>query len=103
MGQHTWFYKDSALIYNEDQSLDYESDDFDFSDNNESEYHDIFRTDERNEGGTYIDDIILKSKEECIQWLKTHSHYHYFKSDEEMWFHLNEFWEKYPNGGIRFG
>lgn len=117
MGQHTWFYKNRKL-YDEERSLYKVLDDHDNGENyidelelisinndiddidelNETEYHDIFRTNKRNADGTYVDDVIY-SKEECDKWLKDNEGL-VSSLNEEL---LNSFWEEFPNGVIDFG
>lgn len=132
MGQHTWFGK-SLKLYNEETELykkldAHETGDIyldemeiyqiqyrlnEIHDENETDYHDIFRTNKRNEDKTYTDDIIT-SKEECDKWLEENKAFVYFSdtvfdTEEQIkekkihklkW--LNEFWDKYPNGVIYF-
>lgn len=115
MGQHTWFRKskelylksqeiykklddaENGIIYLDDLELLQLNSEVDkIYEENDTEYHDLFRTNKRNEDGTYTDDVIF-SKEECDKWIKdnniivTHS-------DE-----LSKFWEEYPDGVIYFG
>ncbi len=117
MGQHTWFEKDRTL-YEEQEAL-YKA--LDAHDNgetyldeldilainarineidelNNAEYHDIFRTNKRNEDGTYTEDVIY-SKKECDKWLENNKH----SLKEEDKHFLDEFWDKYPDGVIYFG
>lgn len=117
MGQHTWFYKnkDKYLkmqeLYEKATKAENYEDGYDESDahrfhneanelfqENDSDYHDCFRTSKRNKDGTYTDDIIF-SKEECDKWLETNKETVYHLDKE----YLNRFWEEHPNGVIRFG
>jgi hypothetical protein len=131
MGQHTWFAKSKSLylrqmeLYEKIDSFDeglislsdkvvaqiqQEIDDID--DANEAEYHDLFRTGKRNADRTYTDDVIY-SKEECFKWIETPENFvsfGFFGNDEAeaerrefALKHLNEFWDKYPDGVIYFG
>jgi hypothetical protein len=120
MGQHTWFYKNKEERKKElelwekldkhdtgEDWLDYlEIDQINNQINlirkaNDSEYHDLFRTNKRNPDRTYTDDSI-ESEEDCYKWLKDNKEfvYSYNKEDEKI---LKEFWTKYPNGAIDFG
>lgn len=134
MGQHTWFVKSKELylkqneLYNKLDSFDngeiyldvveltqlnQEIDDID-EQNDADGYHDLFRTNKRNEDRSYTDDVIY-SKDECFEWIEknrnTVSFKHcYWESDEEEEIYrqkaiikLNEFWNQYPNGVIYFG
>ena len=65
---------------------------------NESDYHDCFRTSKKNEDGTYIEDVIF-SKKECDEWLENNKETVYCLNRES----LDKFWEEYPNGIIEFG
>jgi len=119
VGQHTWFYRDQELRRKEIElwaKLDaYDNGEIWLDDlellqinheinkirkQNDTEYHDIFRTNKRNEDNTYIDDVIL-SKANCDEWLEENK-------DLVNWEErinrklLNKFWEKYPNGAIDF-
>ena len=117
MGQHTWFYKekDKYLKMNElyekmNRAENYEDgyDELDaqafyhqakeLREENESNYYDCFRTSKRNEGGTYIEDVIF-SKKECDEWLENNKETVYYLDKES----LDKFWEEYPNGVIQFG
>lgn len=117
MGQHTWFYKnkDKYLkmieLYEKSEKAENCEDGYDQSDayafeieaeklweENESNYHDCFRTSKRNEDNTYIDDEIF-SKKECYEWLENNKETIYSIDDES----LNKFWEEHPNGVIVFG
>lgn len=119
MGMHTWFYKDKTL-YNEAKKIyqDYldkfENDEIYLDDLevlqlntrlneidklNDTEFHDVFRTNKREQNnGEYSLDVIY-SKEECNKWLTENKELvHNLNKD-----HLDEFWNKYPNGVIDFG
>ena len=119
MGLHTWFHKNKTTydklnkIYQELNKLEDELGESFFEDErviklqeesdklydeNEAEYHDVFRTNKRNEDGTYSDDVIY-SKEETYKWLKENSK----EIDERQIERLDKFWEEYPNGVIDFG
>lgn len=143
MGQHTWFYKDIEVyhkvskIYQElenyEREKDYGNSEFpeleqlenelnDLIDSNDAEYHDLFRTNKRNDDKTYYDGIIT-SREECFEFIENPNNHCSFANTydyNEMQvthnvlirqdFHkkhtyklLNEFWDKYPNGVIDFG
>ena len=81
---------------------------------NDTEYHDLFRTGKRNEDSTYTDDVIF-SKKECFEWIDKPENCVSFKNtvfdtDEQEKINreysinkLNEFWDKYPDGVIYFG
>lgn len=133
MGQHTWFLKSKELylkqnklydkldkfekneIYLDDLELlqiNTEIDEID--EQNDAEYHDLFRTGKRNEDGTYTDNVIF-SKKECFEWIYKPENCVSFKNtvfdtDEQEKINreysinkLNEFWDKYPDGVIYFG
>ena len=133
MGQHTWFLKNKELylkqnelyvkldsfeegeIYLDDMELhqlNHQIDEIDKE--NDSEYHDLFRTFKRNEDNTYTDDVIF-SRKECFEWIDKSENLVSFKNtkfetDEQEKINreysikkLNEFWNKYPNGVIYFG
>jgi len=133
MGQHTWFRKDKETylklneIYDKlykhetgEEWLDdldilhLESESSDLYDQNETDYHDLFRTSKRNEDGTYTDDVLF-SYEETLKWMednKEHVSFSHtvFDSPEKIeenkkWCFqkLREFWAEYPNGVIDFG
>jgi hypothetical protein len=133
MGQHTWFLKSKDLYLKEEElnrKLElFENDEIYLNDmevyqlnkeidyieeSNDSEYHDIFRTNKRNENKTYIKDVIF-SREECFEWIKNPENCVSFKNsvfdtDEQeninrecAFKDLNEFWDKYPDGVIYFG
>jgi hypothetical protein len=121
MGQHTWFFKDQEILKKEDEierklnAHDEGEIDLDYAELNrleyeldsllnvyEAEYHDLFRTIKRSEDGSYTDDIIL-SKDDCDKWLEENCHLVSWGDEEVYRKLLNEFWEKYPNGLIRFG
>ena len=133
MGQHTWFSKSKALhdkqselyvkldshndgeIYLDDLEriqINYQIEEIDKQ--NKLDYCDLFRTNKRNEDGTYIDEIIT-SKKECFEWIENENNfvtfrYTIFDSEEKIKENkefaiakLNDFWEKHPNGVIYFG
>ncbi len=133
MGQHTWFLKSRELywkqkelyekldkfenneIYLDDLELlkiNTEIDEID--ENNDAEYHNLFRTAKRNEDNTYTDDLIF-SRKECFEWINKSENFVSFKNtvfdtDEQEKINreysikkLNEFWDKYPDGVIEFG
>jgi hypothetical protein len=133
MGQHTWFLKSKELylkqnklydkldkfekneIYLDDLELlqiNTEIDEID--EQNDAEYHDLFRTGKCNEDGTYTDDVIFSNKE-CFEWIDKPENCVSFKNtvfdtDEQEKINreysinkLNEFWDKYPDGVIYFG
>jgi len=133
MGQHTWFLKDKELYLQQNElykKLDsFENDEIYLDDlelyqlnseidqideENEADYHDLFRTSKRNVDGTYTDDVIFSSKE-CFEWIDKPENLVSFKNtmfetDEQERVNrqysinkLNEFWDKYPNGVIYFG
>lgn len=122
MGLHTWFYKDRVLydeakeLYNkldkadegeiyldELESIQIYSRLDEIEKLNDADFHDCFRTNKRNEDGTYTDDVIY-SKEECDKWLQDNVTYHFPENYKEKGLQLlNEFWKKYPNGVIDFG
>ena len=66
------------------------------------EYFDIFKTNKRNLDNTYLNKII-KSKEECFDWIENPHNQVYFKDKIECLIKLDEFWNKYPDGIIVFG
>ena len=117
MGQHTWFYKEKDKylkmneLYEKMNRAENCEDGYDELDaqafyhqakelreENESNYHDCFRTSKRNEDGTYIEDVIF-SKKECDEWLENNKETVYYLDKES----LDKFWEEYPNGVIQFG
>lgn len=133
MGQHTWFLKNKELflkqkelfkkiedfeenkIYLDDMELyqiNYEINQIE--EENNSEYHDLFRTSLRNDDGTYTDQII-SSRKECLNFINDASNRVSFKrtfletkeQEEEnrkkALERINDFWDKYDNGIIRFG
>lgn len=133
MGQHTWFLKSKELylkqqeLYeqlnaHEDGEIWLDSEDLyqldsqieDIDNQNDTEYHDLFRTGKRNPDGTYTDDVIY-SREECFEWIDNPDNLVSFKhtvfdtgeqEEKNREFaikHLNEFWNKYPDGVIYFG
>jgi hypothetical protein len=122
MGQHTWFYKDKELREKQIELFEKYLDNFDSNETmlspseidkiyfelaevsleNETEYHNIFRTSKRREDNTYIDDVI-QSKEECDRWLEENRDTITWEDEVKDYKLLNEFWDKYPNGVIDFG
>jgi len=116
MGMHTWFHKERKL-YDEESQL-YEKlyqheegeiwlDDLEIMQiqarvqeisnmNDCDEFHDLFRTNKRDSDGCYSTDVIY-SKKECDKWLEEN------KTNVDYPKELTAFWEKYPNGVIRFG
>ncbi len=122
MGQHTWFYKDKELREKQIELFEKYLDNFDSNETmlspseidkiyfelaevsleNETEYHNIFRTSKRKEDNTYIDDVI-QSKEECDRWLEENRDTITWEDEVKDYKLLNEFWDKYPNGAIDFG
>lgn len=133
MGQHTWFLKSKELYLKQNElyeKLDkFENneiylDDLDvlqinteideIDEQNDAEYHDLFRTGKRNEDNTYTNDVIF-SRKECFEWINKTENYVSFKNtvfetDEQEKINreysinkLNEFWDKYPDGVIYFG
>ncbi len=133
MGQHTWFLKNKELyekqnrlyekldkheegeIYLDDMELHQLNHEIDTIDNqNQTEYHDVFRTNKRNTNNTYTNDVLF-SKDECFKWINNPDNYVSFKhtifdTDEQEKLNkkiaiqkLNEFWDKYPDGVIYFG
>lgn len=133
MGQHTWF-KKSKELYLKQNELDEKLDKFEnneiyldelellqinteideIDEQNDAEYHDLFRTGKRNEDGTYTDDVLF-SRKECFEWIDKPENLVSFKksvfdTDEQEKINrkysinkLNEFWNKYPDGVIYFG
>lgn len=132
MGQHTWFLKSKELylkqkglynkldkfrkneIYLDDlELLQINAQIDEIEEQNDTEYHDVFRTGKRNEDKTYTDDVIF-SKKECFEWIAKPENFVSFKStkfdtDEQEKINreysiskLNEFWDKYPDGVIYF-
>lgn len=119
MGQHTWFEKDQKKydevmeIY---ERIDAHEEGITWEENidglhaqaetiheeNDTNYHDVFRTNKRNEDGSYTEDEI-RSRKECAEWLKNNPYYHYYEDDKEMWKTLDKFWKENPNGLIYFG
>ena len=72
---------------------------------NECEYHDLFRISNNNENI----DIIITSHNECLDFINNNEIFYSragFDNDEkakEYWLtQLEEFWNKYPNGLIYF-
>lgn len=117
MGQHTWFYKDHKA-YKRHEDLSQVLDDHDtgkawldstehyqvtneheeLRKKNSASFHDCFRTSKREVDGTYCEDVI-KSREECDQWLKENAATVHDLNQERV----NEFWEEFPDGVIDFG
>jgi hypothetical protein len=133
MGQHTWFLKSKELYLKQNELYDkldkFENNEIylddlellqinteidEIDEQNDAEYHDLFRTGKRNEDSTYTDDVIF-SKKECFEWIDKPENYVSFKNtvfdtDEQEKINreysinkLNEFWDKYPDGVIYFG
>jgi hypothetical protein len=119
MGQHTWFIKDQtkykqlqaiyerieaqengAAYYDDFEILEMKADAL-YDEIDCDDFHDVFRTNKRNILGQYTDDIIT-SREECFKWLEDNKDtvYGQVPNAHEI---LNKFWDKYPNGLIRFG
>ena len=117
MGLHTWFRKDREIekklksIYAKiDDDMDHLSDaeiyilDKDAGDlyeQNDTEFHDLFRTSKLNANGMYPGDEIF-SYEETLKWLEDNENKIYSFSNE-LKEQLKNFWNKYPNGVINFG
>src|SRR5574343_792209 len=130
MGQHTWFLKSKELylkqnelyekldkfengeIYLDDLELLQLNTEIDeIGEQNDTDYHDLFRTGKRNEDGTYTDDVIF-SKKECFEWIDKPENFVSFKNtifetDKQEKINreysinkLNEFWDKYTDGVI---
>lgn len=118
MGQHTWFYKEKDKylkmleLYEKEEKVENYEDGYNELDaqafyeeskklreENEAAYHDCFRTSKRNEDGTYIDDVVILSKEDCDIWLENNRETIYSMDRES----LDKFWEEHPNGVICFG
>lgn len=112
MEQHTWFYK-SKSVYEMYINLNLVCESIDDLDdrkqlsecldklyefNEVSWYHDAFRTNKRNPDNTYLDEVI-GSKDEWDKWLEENKEVVY--DLQEKW--VIDFWEKYPNGLIKFG
>lgn len=133
MGQHTWFLKSKELYLKQNELYDkldkFENNEIylddlellqinteidEIDEQNDAEYHDLFRTGKRNEDSTYTDDVIF-SKKECFEWIDKHENCVSFKNtvfdtDEQEKINreysinkLEEFWDKYPDGVIYFG
>lgn len=122
MGQHTWgvksltALKEERAVYKlaedfeagnlsdiELANFDYEAVhakiyEYEFSNDNDTDFNDMFRTGKRNADGTYTDDIIT-SKEHCKKWLEENiALVHNLNAD-----YLAKFWDEYPDGAIYFG
>lgn len=133
MGQHTWFLKDKEVsnkmnelflkldshdegeIYLDDiELLQIETLLNSLDETNETEYHDLFRTDKRQNDGSYIEEE-LTSLKQTLEWIENPANKVSFKrvysnTDEQEQIYrreaiqqIHEFWDKYPNGIIRFG
>ncbi len=133
MGQHTWFLKSKELYLKQNElyeklnsfeegetylddmelyQLNHQIDEID--EENNAEYHDLFRTSKRKEDNSYIDDVIF-SRKECFEWIDKPENLVSFKktvfeTNEQEKINreysikkLNEFWDKYPEGVIYFG
>lgn len=132
MGQHTWFVKSKELydkqmelyekldladnfeIYLDDlDRLNIESEIERIDDENDADFHDVFRTNKRQSDGSYIEEVI-SSRSECFEWINDPNNKVSFKNtydetDEKERLNkmlaieqLNQFWDKYPNGLIYF-
>ena len=120
MGQHTWFKKDKSTfdkinllyerldkfdnseIYLDDLEIlqiNHEIDEL--SEQNETDYHDIFRTRLRNSDNTYTDKTLCSYKE-TIEFIENKNNLVYSIQDNYLK-QLKEFWDSYPNGVIYFG
>lgn len=122
MGLHTWFVKSKATYLELEELYEKLDNDYtgEFSYNlnvemnklekeNETEYHDLFRTGVRNE------EKILSSLSETLVYILNPENNVSFKHtvfdtqlqelkyQEEALEKLQEFWEKYPEGLIYFG
>ena len=133
MGQHTWFLKSKELYLKQNELYDkldkFENNEIylddlellqinteidEIDEQNDTEYHDLFRTGKHNEDNTYTDDVIF-SKKECFEWINKPENCVSFKktvfdTDEQEKINreysinkLNKFWDKYPDGVIYFG
>lgn len=127
MGLHTWFVKSKAAYLEQEELYERLENDYtgEFSydlnveidkieKENETEYHDLFRTGKRNLDGTYTSDT-LSSLSETLEWISAPENHVTFrctvfdtqlqelKYQEEALEKLQEFWEKYPEGLIYFG
>lgn len=137
MGQHTWFVKDKNKLFhisalngklianaNGDGLNGCYLDDIDIrqisfeietlSNENKTEFHDVFRTTKKNNDGTYLDDIIT-SRKECLEWIENNIDSIYFngynnynvaekhKMFKQIAEKINQFWDKYNDGAIHFG
>jgi type IV secretory pathway component VirB8 len=128
MGQHTWFvrYKKILLLEREiyeileHQKIDEHTEKYlvdvadDLNATNNTEYHDLFRTSKRTPDGMYIEDEIISSEKECLEWInnpenKVSFANTIFDTPEQIEENkkyalekLKEFWQKYPDGAIYF-
>lgn len=127
MGLHTWFVKSKATYLELEELYEKLENDYtgEFSyglqfdinvleKENETEYHDLFRTNKRNPNGTYTSDT-LSSLAETLEWIVNPENPVSFKNTvfdadeqeaeyrENAIIKLKEFWEKYPEGLIYFG
>jgi hypothetical protein len=119
MAQHTWFLKSKDLYLKQNELFEkldkFETNDIYLSDlellqieteideideQNDAEYHDLFRTNKRNKDNTYIDEVIF-SRRECFEWINNPENL--VEKFEYTIDALNEFWDKYPDGVIYFG
>ena len=124
MGTHTWFFKSKDLYFKSNEisdKLDFietccdknkqseiielESELEYIEDQNECEYHDLFRISNKK----YVNTIIT-SRDECFDFINNNDIFYAragFNSDneaKEYWLsELEDFWKKYPNGLIYFG
>ena len=133
MGQHTWFLKDKETylklneIYDKLDKHDLgeewiddmdryhlESESTELYEKNQTDYHDLFRTNKRNEDRTYIEDV-LYSYDETIKWIEYNKEFVSFshtifdspekieENKKRCFDGLRKFWAEYPNGVIDFG
>lgn len=123
MAIHTWFVKskelhlkseelndkldliESCLDKNtQSEILELESEIEYIEEQNESEFHDLFRINNKKDA-----DAIITSKQECFDFINNNDIFYArssFNSDDEAkeyWLsQLDEYWNKYPNGLIYF-
>lgn len=124
MAVHTWFVKSKELYLKanelndkldfiescldkntQSEILELESEIEYIEEQNEAEYHDLFRISNKNENF----DILITSKKVCLDFINNNEIFYSrfsLDSDEkakEYWLsQLDEFWNKYPNGLIYF-
>jgi len=122
MSIHTWFVKSKELYLKaeelndkldliescfdkntQSEILELESEIQYIEEQNECEYHDLFRINKKDA------DIIITSKQECFEFINNNDTFYArsgFNSDDEAkeyWLsQLEEYWNKYPNGLIYF-